>query len=219
MLLDPKHANDFGEDLVRLSRLPITCGVEIRRPVLFLGWLTKTKDILNQTFPNALTWDALPGMWHGIKINRLRPNATTAALALGKAPKDDEVPSIYYAFNNRALLLAPNEAALKRTADREIVPHEGELSPPTGRANAVLDIVPRASPELMKTLREMAQHDTQQRQLALKALGPAGGATVVAGDTGLSGDSPLRWFTLIRRLSADLHIRPDGMLLNVSVER
>ena len=39
-----------------------------------VGWFSRVKEILTKTFPNVLTWDALPGMPRGAKVFRVRLN-------------------------------------------------------------------------------------------------------------------------------------------------
>src|SRR5262249_38335444 len=99
-----------------LAHLPLTIGAEIRRPLIFLGWLTKTRDIINKSFPNAFTWEALPGMYRGVKLNRVQPSQAIALVAFGKLLAPADTPSLYYAFDRRTLLLGASEPALKRTA-------------------------------------------------------------------------------------------------------
>ncbi|MFL5341615.1 MAG: hypothetical protein ACJ8F7_15840 [Gemmataceae bacterium] len=208
-LLDPARPHGAAEDRYQLTRLPLTLGAEIRRPIVFVAWLTRLKDILMATFPSLLTWDALPGMYRGVKLNRVRPNGPSALLVFGRTFKEDEVPSLYYAYNNRALLLGPNEPALKRTAEREILPRERELNPRGPRANAVLDVLPSARPELSAAFRAVLERDRQRRVVAAEALRRAGFVAPTVEPPALPD---------VRRLSAELFIRPDGILLSTDIE-
>ena len=143
---DPSRPPDSQTDRLMLAQLPATLGVEIRRPVIFVGWLNRVKEILTQTCPNILTWDALPGMPRGAKVSRVRLNQATMFLLFGKLLQPAESPAAYYAYNNRALLIGLNPLALKTRSPANSSARNGPLAvaakPATG--STPLDVNPLA---------------------------------------------------------------------------
>jgi hypothetical protein len=231
---DPSGSPDKQADRLVLAQLPATLGVEIRRPLIFLAWLTRVKEILTQSFPNILTWDALPGMPRGAKVNRVHLNQATMFLLFGKLLQPADAPAVYYANNNRALLIGLNPVAINNTVARELVGEERGVRRRRRGAdwvNAALDVNPAAASEAMAALRSALDHGGQRRSLAAtelrRVLGRAG---VGEPDSGLGavrqfGFAPagttdgVRKIDGVKRIAAELRIRPDGMLLTVSAER
>lgn len=237
-LADPSRPADGQADRLMLARLPVSITAEIRRPIVFVGWLNRVKEILMKTFPNVLTWEALPGMPRGAKVNRVQLNQATMLLVFGKLLQLQEAPAAFYAHNNRAVAIGLDAAALNNTVARELV---GEDRPDRRRrraadwVNAAVDVNPAAAPAAMAALRSVADRSAERRQAAAaeirRVLDESGLVSADTADAGRVaaalrqfGFAPADVAKAVRRiddwtgLAAELRVRPDGVLLSIKIE-
>jgi hypothetical protein len=165
------HARPRGPRELRylLVRLPLSAALEIRRPVVFLGWLTQTRKALTESFPKLFTWEMQQGGYRTIKLTRIQLNQAVTFVLFGKLVKPEEAPALWYAFNNRVLLMSLHETAMKNGVSRELLPRERPRRPGE-RFNAALDLNLSASPELQKSLETYLVHESHRQALAAATL-------------------------------------------------
>jgi hypothetical protein len=156
-------------------------------------------------------------------------------LLFGKLLAPADAPSLYYAYGNRMLLFGLDHVALNKAVARDLV-GEVRSAPRRGgeRVNAALEVNPSAGPDAMAAIRTALKHNLQTNLLAAKENCQVLAATglVNANTPPLEREaiairqfgfrpfqvSDVPKFDDAKRIGAELGIRPNGVLVTVTVE-